>query len=155
MSVSDTTLRLERTFDATAEEVFDAWTDPEVLRRWWVADPSWTTPIAEVDLRAGGRWRLSMEDPVSGERHTVGGEYREVRRPTRLVYSWCWETGDPPDGHVSLVTVDFVQAGARTTVVLEHALLSSPASRDAHATGWTACLGSLAARVFPATPHEA
>ena len=155
MSTTPTTsVRLERTFDAPADAVFDAWTNPEVLRRWWVTDPSWTTPIAEVDLREGGRWRLSMEDPADGRRYTVAGEYREVRRPERLVYSWCWETGDPPDGHVSIVTVDFVEAGGRTTVVLEHALLSSPASRDGHAAGWEACLTSLAERIFITTTHD-
>ena len=52
MSVTETPiLRLERTYDAPVEAVFDAWTNPEVLRRWWVADSSWRTPVAEVDLR--------------------------------------------------------------------------------------------------------
>ena len=52
-------LRIERTFDAPAEEVFDAWTSEEVLRRWFHADPDWETPSAEVDLRVGGTVRGS------------------------------------------------------------------------------------------------
>ena len=60
---SETSLRVERTYDASPEEVFDAWTNPEVLRRWWAVHPEGTTPIAEVDLRVGGRYRLSMESP--------------------------------------------------------------------------------------------
>ena len=87
---SETSLRVERSYDALPEEVFDAWTNPEVLRRWWAVHPEGTTPIAEVDLREGGRYRLSMEGP-DGERHTVQGEYSEVDRPHRLVYSWRWE----------------------------------------------------------------
>jgi len=71
--LSDTSLRIERSFDATPEEVFDAWTSPEVLRRWWAAHPQGSTPVAEVDLRAGGRYRLSMESP-DGTRHTVEAE---------------------------------------------------------------------------------
>jgi uncharacterized protein YndB with AHSA1/START domain len=47
-----TTVRLERTFDASAEAVFDAWTRPEVLRRWWAAGKGWTTPEAEVETVA-------------------------------------------------------------------------------------------------------
>jgi uncharacterized protein YndB with AHSA1/START domain len=144
----ETSLRVERSFDASPEEVFDAWTNPEVLRRWWVADPSWTTPLAEVDLRVGGRYRLSMEDPGTGARHTVGGEYSEVSRPERLSYSWCWEEDGRPGDHVSTVTVEFRRERERTTVVLEHTGLASADSRDQHAHGWAGCLESLQSRVF-------
>jgi uncharacterized protein YndB with AHSA1/START domain len=155
MSRADTNLRLERTFDAAPEAVFDAWTSPEVLRRWWAVDPTWSTPVAEVDLRVGGRYRLSMQEAATGALHTVGGEYREVLRPELLVYTWRWETGDPPDGHESLVTVEFRGADGRTTVVLEHEQLSTPAAREGHLTGWEACLGMLAARIFTTTNDEA
>jgi uncharacterized protein YndB with AHSA1/START domain len=149
MSATDsTTLRLERTFDAPAEDVFDAWTNPEVLRRWWAANPAWRTPVAEVDLRVGGAYRLSMEDPDAGTFYTLVGEYREITRPERLVYSWCWEEDDGHTGHVSTVTVEFVEQGERTTVVLEHSGLESSESRDRHVHGWTACLELLGARIF-------
>jgi uncharacterized protein YndB with AHSA1/START domain len=150
---SATTLRLERTFDAPAEDVFDAWTNPEVLRRWWVANPAWRTPVAEVDLRVGGGYRLSMEDPDAGTVHTVRGEYREVRRPERLVYSWCWEEGADGASHVSTVTVEFLGEGERTTVVLEHSNLVSAESCDRHRVGWEGCLESLRARIFSQTPQ--
>jgi uncharacterized protein YndB with AHSA1/START domain len=154
VSVADsTTLRLRRTFDAPAADVFDAWTNPEVLRRWWVANPAWRTPVAEVDLRVGGAYRLSMEDPDAGTFHTVRGEYREVLRPTRLVYSWCWEEGGGQTAHVSTVTVDFVEEGERTTVVLEHSDLESPDSRDRHASGWEGCLEMLQTRIFDTAPR--
>lgn len=145
--MSETSLRLERTYDASPEEVFDAWTNPEVLRRWWVVDPAGRTPVADVDLRVGGRYRLSMEDP-SGTRHTVGGEYHEVSRPERLVYSWCWEQDNGEPGHVSTVTVEFHADGERTNLVLEHTDLASAESRDQHAHGWNACLDILESRVF-------
>lgn len=155
MSETATDLRLERIFEASAEEVFDAWTNPEVLRRWWAADPTWVTPVAEVDLRVGGRYRLSMEDPATGATHTVGGEYSEVRRPERLVYSWCWEGSDgQPDPHVSTVTVEFLSEGGRTTVVLEHSHLASSESRDRHREGWIACFENLQARGISAGALE-
>ena len=138
-------LRIERVFDATPEEVFDAWTAPEVLRRWWTVDPGGRTPVAEVDLRVGGRYRLSMEQP-DGTRHTVAGEYREVIRPERLVYSWAWEQDGRLEDHVSTVTVEFRGEGDRTKLVLEHIELASAESRDRHAEGWSACLEILRAR---------
>jgi uncharacterized protein YndB with AHSA1/START domain len=144
--LSSTGLRLERTFDASAEEVFDAWTNPEVLRRWWAADAAWVTPLAEVDLRVGGRYRLSMEDPATGTTHTVGGEYLQVQRPQRLVYSWRWESNEGQPDHTSTVAVEFLGEGERTTVVLEHTNLISPESRDQHRQGWRACLENLQAR---------
>jgi uncharacterized protein YndB with AHSA1/START domain len=145
--MSETSLRIERTYDASPQDVFNAWTNPEVLRRWWAVDPEGSTPTAEVDLRVGGRYRLSMEDP-SGTKHTVGGEYREVSPPERLVYSWCWEQDNGQPGHVSTVTVEFQANGERTNLILEHTGLASAESRDQHAHGWNACLDILGSRVF-------
>jgi len=145
---TDTSLRIERTYDAPPEDVFDAWTNPEVLRRWWRPNPAWVTPVAEVDLRVGGRYRISMEDPENGTRHTAGGEYSEVSRPRRLVYSWQWEQDDGQPGHVSTVTVDFHADGERTNVVLEHSDLESSQSRDSHTHGWSGILEMLQVHLF-------
>jgi uncharacterized protein YndB with AHSA1/START domain len=148
-------LRLERTFAATPEEVFDAWTNPEVLQRWWAAQPTWTSPGCEVDPRVGGRYRLRMRTD-EGRVYAVGGEYREVDRPHRLVYTWCWEGTDGPDpGHVSLVTVEFRPDGAGTTVVLEHGGLTSEESRAGHESGWIGTLDNLARRIFDADDRSA
>ena len=145
-----TELRMERRFDAAPEAVFDAWTNPEVLRRWWAAGPGWETPAAEVDLRAGGRYRLTMHDPSAGASHTVGGEYIEVRRPDRLTYTWAWEPepGGPDMGPPSRVTVDFVADGSGTRVQILHTELAGDESRARHAHGWNAVLDNLGARVF-------
>jgi uncharacterized protein YndB with AHSA1/START domain len=152
---TETSLRVERTFDASPEEVFDAWTNPEVLRRWWRPNPAWSTPVAEVDLRVGGRYRISMEDPENGTKHTAGGEYSEVSRPRRLVYSWQWEEEDGRLGHASTVAVDFRADGdgERTTVVLEHSGLVSADSRDSHTHGWAGILDMLEAHVREGTEH--
>jgi uncharacterized protein YndB with AHSA1/START domain len=152
---TETSLRVERTFDAPREDVFDAWTNPEVLRRWWRPNPAWSTPVAEVDLRVGGRYRISMEDPESGSKHTACGEYTEVSRPRRLVYSWQWEENDGRLGHASTVMVDFRadSDGERTTVVLEHSGLVSAESRDSHTHGWAGIFEMLEAHVLESTAH--
>lgn len=151
MSTSDVTaLRLEREFPATPEEVFDAWTNPEVLARWWAARPNWTSPGCEVDLRVGGRYVLRMRDDESGDVHVVGGEYREVERPRRLVYTWCWEGSEGlHPGHVSLVAVEFVASGGGTIVRLVHTGLASEQSQERHRLGWAGTFENLATRVFP------
>lgn len=143
-------LRLQHTFAASPEQVFDAWTNPVVLERWWAAQPTWDSPGCEVDLRVGGQYVLRMRDDQTGELHVVGGEYREIDRPRRLVYTWCWQ-GDKAihPGHVSLVTVEFRAEGEdRTTVVLEHSGLPSQESNERHAIGWEGIFANLASRVF-------
>jgi uncharacterized protein YndB with AHSA1/START domain len=142
-------LHLERTFAASPEDVFDAWTNPEVLRRWWAAGPDWEGLPAEVDLRVGGGYRLSMRDPASGATHTLRGEYTEVARPHRLAYTWAWENeADGTLGTPTSVEVEFVGREDETLVVVRHRGFADADSRDRHGHGWTACLDNLAGRVF-------
>src|SRR5206468_5425301 len=64
-------VRIERSFAASAEDVFDAWTSPEVMRRWFHCAAHWETPAAEVDLRVGGKVRVVMRKPDGrSEEHT-------------------------------------------------------------------------------------
>jgi uncharacterized protein YndB with AHSA1/START domain len=136
-------LRLTRRFAAPRERVFEAWTDPDLLRRWWAALQGWETSLAEVDLRPQGRYRLSMSD---GERdYTVVGEYVEVRPPARLAYTWTWE-GEPEEMRGSegtLVEVDFVEDGGGTEVVVTHRDFAGDRIRDLHGEGWGGCLDNL------------
>jgi uncharacterized protein YndB with AHSA1/START domain len=145
-----TVLRLTRRFAAPRERVFAAWTDPALLRRWWAALQGWETSDAEVDLRPSGRYRLSMRDAEVGAEYTVVGEYVEVRPPERLVYTWTWE-GEPVEMRGSertLVTVDFVESGDGTEVVLTHRGFADGHIRDLHGEGWSGCLGNLESRVL-------
>jgi uncharacterized protein YndB with AHSA1/START domain len=147
-------LHLERTFAAPPRAVFDAWTNPEVLRRWWAASPEWHDSLAEVDLRPGGRYRLSMHDAGRGATYTVTGEYHEVEAPERLVYTWTWE-GDPDEMAGSagtLVTVRFVPEGDQTRVVLDHTGFATDEVVAKHDDGWSACLDNLHARVLGGAP---
>jgi uncharacterized protein YndB with AHSA1/START domain len=143
-------LRLSRRFNAPRERVFEAWTNKDVLRKWWAAQPSWDTPVAEVDARPGGSYRLAMRDPESGETHTLVGEYREVTPPERLVYTWTWESNvDAMSGSENtLVEVDFREDGDATEVVVTHSGFATPELRDMHTHGWNGCLDNLERRVF-------
>lgn len=134
------TLRLQRTFAAPPERVFRAWTTPAEMKRW-KAPGDMTTPLAEVDLRAGGRYRIHMRAP-DGALHRLSGVYRVVEPPKKLVYTWQWE--HEPDAPEMLVTVEFRGRGAKTELVLTHELLPNEASRQAHEHGWTGCFEKLA-----------
>ena len=84
------TLRIERTFQAPAEAVFDAWTSEEVIRRWWHAEHDWETTEAEVDLRVGGVVRVVMRDPDKDVEYGGGGTLHGDR------------AADPPGVHLDL-----------------------------------------------------
>lgn len=139
----DTSLRLRRTFAAPRERVFRAWTEPAALKRWFRAADGHTTPVAEVDLRVGGRYRLGMQPPDSDTVLVVGGIYQEVLPPARLVFTWRWEGADAGEPE-TLVTVEFHERGAMTDVELIHEQFAGVAQRDQHAQGWQGCLDGLA-----------
>jgi uncharacterized protein YndB with AHSA1/START domain len=133
------TLRLRRTFQAPRERVFRAWTSAEELKRWH-APPPHTTPFAEVDLRVGGKYRIHMRAPDGAEHHAVG-VYREIDPPKKLVFTWTWEGGDMGD---TLVTVEFLDRGAATEIVLTHELFPSDDVRARHEAGWNGAFDKLA-----------
>jgi len=133
------TVRIERTYGAPAQAVFDAWTSVEVMQRWWHAGPDWETPSAEVDLRVGGRVRVVMRSP-DGAEHGGGGEYTEIVPPARLAFTWAWD--DEP-GRRTLVELGFTEADGATTVVLTHSGLAGEESRQGHEGGWHDVLDNL------------
>ena len=138
-------LRLQRRFEAPRERVFDAWTNPEVLREWWSAMPTMTPGEIEVDLREGGRYRMQMRADT-GEVHTVVGEYREVRRPERLAYTWTWESNaDAMVGSAgTVVEVDFAEDSGGTLVTLTHSGFTNAEVRAMHEHGWNGTFDCLA-----------
>ena len=132
-------VRVEQTFKAPAEAVFDAWTSPEVMRRWLHRGPDWGTPEAEVDLRIGGHVRVVMRRPDGSEIESRG-EYTIIDRPRRLVMSWTF--GDDPSNE-QLIELTFTQSGGSTTVLLVNSDISTAKRRDSQDWGWRCCLVEL------------
>jgi len=138
-----TAIRIERTYGAPAKVVFEAWTSAEMLRRWYPPGADWDTPVAEVDLRVGGRLRIVMRSP-SGEEFGGGGEYREITEPSRLVFTWVWDRPDVAVG-TQLVEVDFTEhPDGTTTVVMTNRGLADEQSRESHRDGWEGSFDNLA-----------
>jgi uncharacterized protein YndB with AHSA1/START domain len=132
-------LRIERTFDAPAEAVFDAWTSPEVMRRWWHAGPDWETPEAEVDLRVGGKIRVVMRK--SGSEVEARGKYTLIERPHRLEMTWTFS--DDPSKAQQLIELSFSESEGSTTVVMVNSGIATDERRDAQDHGWRGCFDEL------------
>ena len=138
-----TAIRIERTYAAPAKMVFEAWTSAEMLRRWYPPGADWDTPVAEVDLRVGGRLRIVMRSP-RGEEFGGGGEYREITEPSRLVFTWTWDRPDVAVG-TQLVEVDLTEhPDGTTTVVMTNRGLADEQSRESHREGWEGSFDNLA-----------
>jgi uncharacterized protein YndB with AHSA1/START domain len=136
-------VRVSKTIRATPERLFRAWTDPEELAHWWrMEGDGWAFAGATLDLRAGGRYRLGMTAP-DGRMHVAVGEYREIHRPTRLVFTWDWEAPESRVGE-TLVSVEFNDGGDGTTeIVLTHERFPDEARMRSHEQGWTQLLRLL------------
>lgn len=135
MSTKAGALVLERILPAPPEEVFAAWTTPERMSEWM--SPNGTAE-AEVDLRVGGAFRVTMSGDGFAIDHT--GEYVEFDPPRRLVFTWISPyTGPEP----SLVTVELHPHDDGTRLVLTHERLPDRAV-DGHLDGWGTMLERLA-----------
>ena len=132
-------VRIERTFAASAEEVFDAWTSPEVMRRWFHCDPAWDTPVAEVDLQVGGKIRVVMRRP-DGTEVEAQGIFTLIDRPHRLVMTWTFD--DDPSNE-QLLELSLTESEGATTVLLINSRISTDERRDEQAKGWQGCLDEL------------
>jgi uncharacterized protein YndB with AHSA1/START domain len=136
-------LQIRRSFEASRDRVFRAFTGKEGVRVWF-ASPSHLSWLDEpfLDLRPGGSYRFRVGDGKNV--WTIHGSYLEVKPPERVKFTWLWEN-DPihGDSGESVVTVDFEAHGASTIVLLTHEGLPSERSRQEHDQGWAECLESL------------
>lgn len=131
-------VRIERTFDAPAEDVFDAWTSPEVIGRWFKPREGWQEASAEVDLRVGGRVRVVMRDP-DGEPVAAGGEYTLIERPHRLAFTWTFD--DAPSNQ-QMIELEFTERDGITTVLFVNSDISEE-RREAQDEGWRTCFDEI------------
>ena len=148
----DATLILRRILKAPPELAFKAWTTAEHIQQWMRPEPGMVVPFASMDLRVGGKFRIQMKH-ADGEFFTAAGEFREVKPPERLVYTWDGEKDGSGtefgelDGKPTLMTVEFLKRGNQTEFVLTHSRFATPESRDNHAKGWSRIADSFAAFV--------
>ena len=147
---------IERSFDAPAALVYQAWTEPEHFKQW-IAPEGYSIPFCEIDLRVGGKLKFAMRGPT-GEDHWCGGEYLELDPPRRIVSTdyFCdpegnilqpAEIGLPESWPaVNIVTITFTEEGGRTHVKVDQPMVSLAAAKALGAdVGWNSSLDNLAA----------
>ena len=108
-------LALARHYPVAPEKVWRAWTDPQALRQWFGPGGPQPVSVADLDLRAGGRFRLVFGGP-DGHEHEAAGVYKEVRPHRKLVFSWCWPRTTPD--RVSQITI-LLRGWGETFIKLE------------------------------------
>lgn len=135
-------LTLRRRLNAPPAKVYEAWTDPAKMMRWFGPAQA-ETVRAETDPRVGGRFRVLMRT-ADGEEHDVSGVYREVVPGEKLVFTWAWRTTPERE---SLVSVALKRDGDGTVLTLTHEQFFDEAARDAHREGWTGALDKLEAQL--------
>lgn len=124
----DREIVVTRVFDAPRRLVFDAYTRPELLKQWLLGPGGWSMPVCEVDLRAGGKYRYVWRNETDGSEMGMGGVYREVVPPERIVatevFDEAWYPGEAVD------TIVLVEQKGQTTLT-QTILYDSRATRDA------------------------
>jgi uncharacterized protein YndB with AHSA1/START domain len=112
---SDREIAMSRVFDAPRNLVFDAYTKPELVRRWLGVMGGWTFRVCEIDLEVGGSYRYLWDGP-EGATLGIRGTFREIARNDRIV---CTERFDPPfDQGEAIDTVTFVERAGKTTLTI-------------------------------------
>lgn len=142
-ALSDRQLTLTRIFDAPCERVFRAWIEPELLKRW-SAPRNFTVIGGSGELRPGGLWQCHMRSS-EGVDFRVGGIYREIVPPERLVFTHAWDgEAGKPGTEETLVTVTLEDADGKTLLTFRQEGFDSRGSRDGHREGWSECFDLLA-----------
>jgi serine/threonine protein kinase len=140
------TLIYHRTIPAPIEKVFEAWTKPAVMTKWFAPTDDFLPSEVEVDLRIGGKYRVDMRPKDSTDVYLHRGQYCRIEPPRLLSFTWCPEAhgSDTPE---TQVTIELRPNGNSTDMTLIHERFQDEADRDRHNMGWTGCLGRLASKV--------
>jgi len=136
-------LVLKRTYDAPAERVYRAWTDPNIAAKF-LGPGNVKCMDIKMDVRPGGSYSFVMVKD-DGERLPVRGVYRDVKPSERLSMTWRWGEANPADERDTLLTLEFLDRGGKTELVLTHEQFANVESRNSHEQGWSAILEQLQA----------
>jgi uncharacterized protein YndB with AHSA1/START domain len=132
-------VQIRRRVPASAEQIFDLWTKPDLMVRWMSPFPGAVDCKASCDLRPGGAFSLVMSSPEANRE--VTGTYVQIDRPRKLVFTWV---GPLTNNVNTLVTVELNACGDETDLVLTHERLPTSAIVEGHTRGWDHILDHLA-----------
>jgi uncharacterized protein YndB with AHSA1/START domain len=138
---SDSVCVVRRVIKAAVDVVYRAWTDPVLVARWsW--GRAYETISIEQDCRAGGSWRQHIRNKETGENWFFDGLYQEVVPCKKLVHSFHWRSDRGEEEGPSLVSIEFLERGASTEVVITHSLLPAGKKKGTQ-SGWVDVLDGV------------
>lgn len=138
---SDREVVVTRSFNARRELVWEAYTTPQLVRRWLLGPPGWTMPVCEMDVRVGGKFRWVWRSEEDGSQFGFHGEFREVDAPATLRHTEAYDPGDVGgsmgEAGQAMVTVTLTENAGITTLTTTVDYGSKEARDAAVSTGMT------------------
>jgi uncharacterized protein YndB with AHSA1/START domain len=138
---SDREVRVERTFNAPRELVWDAHTKPELVQKWMLGPPGWSMPVCEMDVRTGGKYKWRWRSDEDGKQFGFYGTFTEVDAPSRMAHDEYYDPGDVggamPATDPCRVTLELSEARGVTTLISCMRFASKEARDGAVSTGMT------------------
>ena len=134
-------LSITRIFDAPRRLVFEAWTDPKHVVNWF-GPRDYPSKQMTMDLRPGGAWRGCLVSTEGKKDLWVGGVYREIDEPERLVFTFAWEE-DGERGLETVVTITLIERDGKTQMDFHQTPFRSTGERDGHHYGWSSTFDRL------------
>ncbi len=141
ITLEDRKLIITRMFAVPVERVFQAWTDPAIMAKWWSCNERWRTPIIDVENVPGGKHCITMRHS-DGDAVQMDGKYVEIIANEKIVFTWTMSFGEnPPEDTV--ITVDFKKVTGGTYLTLTHDKVADPEVLKGASGGWAGFMGML------------
>jgi uncharacterized protein YndB with AHSA1/START domain/DNA-binding transcriptional ArsR family regulator len=132
----ETNIVVRKVIEADRTVLFRAFSDPEIMRKWFFPEEGWTADVTN-EFKVGGRYRIDMHEP-DGNTWSHSGEYKEIDPPNKIVFTW-----NSDEVKETQVTVEFIKTAGGTEIILTHEFLPDEEQREQHRGGWTGCLSNL------------
>ncbi|HEY3594580.1 MAG TPA: SRPBCC domain-containing protein [Polyangiaceae bacterium] len=142
MSAAIPAVALRRKLNAPVDRVFGAFAQADLVSRWLTPSPEIKLTVLDFDFRVGGSYRFAYLTP-DGTRMLVGGSYRAIEPPRKLVFSWLIEPPDPHAGIESLVTITLIPSGSGTELTIRHENWGRADANARHDEGWNGAVDRL------------
>jgi uncharacterized protein YndB with AHSA1/START domain len=131
MATDDSSVFIEKTFNSSIEQIWEAWTNPDIIINWFGSDPNGKGLKAVLDVRPGGCFEITFQDSDLTQ-HTCSGIYGEVQVLNKLTFSWKWNNEPGVESFVILLLTSYRNS---TRMQFKHKDLGSGSKHD-YAKGW-------------------
>lgn len=145
--MNDNQVKITKVLESSIENVWDAWTNSESIKQW-LSPEGMTNPEVTNEFIVGGKYRIVMEghnmpNPNHNGVMAVGGEYLEIEKPNKLVFTWLWENSEAKT-HTTKISIHLRRlAEKQTEMTLIHSDFADDTMRHEHDMGWNSTFNKL------------